>query len=57
MRHLSKLFFITLFLSNFNSYSLTFKDGKQVNVESKFVIFLVWVIRSYKSLLPTTKND
>ena len=34
MRHLSKLFFITLFLLNFNSYSLTFKDGKQVNVDS-----------------------
>ena len=34
MRHLSKLFFITLFLINFNSYSLTFKDGKQVNDDS-----------------------
>ena len=34
MRHLSKLFFITLFLLNFNSYSLTFKDGKQVNDDS-----------------------
>ena len=34
MRHLFNLFFITLFLVNFNLYSLTFKDGKQVNDDS-----------------------